>query len=335
VRNGTLAQVTWSKDGKTLYAGGTHDDGNGSPVLAWADAGRGERRALPAGRDTVQGLAGLPDSALLVAAADPFLALLEPDGRPRWAHSSPKADLRDQYDRFAVSADGTVVDFGFELRGKSPLRFDLRALKLSRDVPADHQTMRATQAGLAVEGWRHGLSPTLDSKPIELERYERSRSLAVHPDGNRFVLGAEWSLQSIDAEGKHLWKRKTPGIVWGVNITGDGRMVVAAYGDGTIRWHRMDDGRELLALYVLADKQNWVAWTPEGFYGATPGAFGVLQWQVNRGFDAAADTVPVSAIPKLRRPDALALVPPLSCPQIHGDHSSRGGPLKHGVGANG
>jgi hypothetical protein len=250
----------------------------------------------------------LPDSALLVAAADPFLALLEPDGRPRWAHSSPKADLRDQYDRFAVSADGTVVDFGFELRGKSPLRFDLRALKLSRDVPADHQTMRATQAGLAVEGWRHGLSPTLDSKPIELERYERSRSLAVHPDGNRFVLGAEWSLQSIDAEGKHLWKRKTPGIVWGVNITGDGRMVVAAYGDGTIRWHRMDDGRELLALYVLADKQNWVAWTPEGFYGATPGAFGVLQWQVNRGFDAAADTVPVSAIPKLRRPDALALV---------------------------
>jgi uncharacterized caspase-like protein len=34
----------------------------------------------------------------------------------------------------------------------------------------------------------------------------------------------------------------------------------------------------------------------------------VLQWQVNRGFDAAADTVPVNAIPSLRRPDALALV---------------------------
>ena len=69
----------------------------------------------------------------------------------------------------------------------------------------------------------------------------------------------------------------------------------------------MDDGRELLALYVLADKQNWVAWTPEGFYGATPGAFGVLRWHVNRGFDAAAETVPVSDIPRLRRPDALPL----------------------------
>jgi len=33
-----------------------------------------------------------------------------------------------------------------------------------------------------------------------------------------------------------------------------------------------------------------------------------LQWQWNHGFDAAADTVPVNGIPRLRRPDALALV---------------------------
>src|SRR5262249_2408812 len=228
--------------------------------------------------------------------------------RVRRAHHSPKADLRDQYDKLAVSSDGAIIDFGFEQWGKSPLRFDLRALKLTRDPPADQQTILAKRAGLAVEGWRHGLSPTLDGKPIALERFERSRSLAIHPDGGRFVVGAEWTLRAVDAKGQPLWTRKVPGVVWGANITGDGRLLVAAYGDGTIRWHRMDDGRELLALFVLADKQNWVAWTPEGFYGATPGAFGVLQWQVNRGFDAVADTVPVSAIAKLRRPDALALV---------------------------
>jgi hypothetical protein len=122
------------------------------------------------------------------------------------------------------------------------------------------------------------------------------------------VLGATFSLRALGTDGQSLWQVKVPGIAWAVNITGDGRLVVAAYGDGTIRWHRMDDGRELLALFVLKDRQNWVAWTPEGFYGATPGAFGALQWQVNQGFDAAPDTVPVSAIPRLRRPDALALV---------------------------
>jgi Caspase domain len=61
-------------------------------------------------------------------------------------------------------------------------------------------------------------------------------------------------------------------------------------------------------LQVLSDKKNWVAWTPEGFYDATPGAFGVLKWHVNRGNDAAADAVPVSKIPRLKRPDALPLV---------------------------
>src|SRR5262249_45065953 len=90
-------------------------------VVAWADAGRGERRALPASRDSVSGLLALPDGRLLVAAQDPFLELLESDGRVRRAHHSPKADLRDQYDKLAVSSDGAIIDFGFEQWGKSPL----------------------------------------------------------------------------------------------------------------------------------------------------------------------------------------------------------------------
>src|SRR5262249_25288595 len=248
------------------------------------------------------------DGRLLVAAQDPFLELLEPDGKPRWAHPAPQADFRAQHDKLAVSADGTIVDFGFEQWGKSPLRFDLRARKLTGDPPADQQTSPAKQSGLAVEGWRNGLSPTFDGKPIKLDQYERSRSLSIHPDGGRFVLGAEWSLRAIDAKGEQLWRRGTPSVTYAVNISGDGRLVVAAYYDGPIRWHRMDDGRELLALYVLADKQNWVAWTPEGFYDATVGALSVLQWHVNHGLDAAADTLSVNAIPKLRRPDALELV---------------------------
>jgi WD40 repeat protein len=305
--NGSLSNVTWSKDGETLYAGGQYWGGSDRPVLAWADAGHGARRSLPGGSNTVSGLAALPDGRLLVATQDPFVELLEPDGRPRWQHASPQADFRNQQSRLAVSADGTIIDFGFEPWGKSPLRFDLRARKLSGDPPADQQTIPAKVAGLAVERW-FDYSPTLDGKRIKLEPYERSRSLAIHPDGSRFVLGSEWALRAFDAKGRLIWRRGVPPTAWAVNISGDGRLAIAADGDGTIRWHRMDDGRELLALYVLADRQNWVAWTPEGFYGATAGAFSVLQWQVNRGFDSAADTVPVNTIPSLRRPDALALV---------------------------
>ena len=69
--------------------------------------------------------------------------------------------------------------------------------------------------------------------------------------------------------------------------------MVAAYGDGTIRWHRMDDGRELLALQVLSDKKNWVAWTPEGFYDATPGA--LLPYGVDAGTSADLKASAISA----------------------------------------
>ena len=49
-------------------------------------------------------------------------------------------------------------------------------------------------------------------------------------------------------------------------------------------------------------------WTPEGFYEATPGAQDVLKWVINHGPDKAATTLPVSAIAKLHRPNALPLV---------------------------
>jgi WD40 repeat protein len=299
---GSLFQVAWSQDGQTLFAGG-----KSIMLFAWADAGLGKRRALSVGRNTITSVVALPEGQLLAATTDPYLTVLEADGTPRWAHDRPRADFRGPL-ATRVSTDGAVLDFGFHPGGKFPLRFDLKTFSLSRDPPADGSARPPKQDGLSIDHWVESYSPMLNGKPIELDRMEMSRSLAIHPDGKRFILGTEWSLRAFDAEGKPLWRRPVPGIVWAVNVTGNGRIVVSAYGDGTIRWHRMDDGRELLALMVLNDKQNWVAWTPEGFYAATPGAYGVLRWQVNHGVDAVATTVPVSAIPKLRRPDALPLV---------------------------
>src|SRR5260370_22861782 len=105
LRNGNLNNVTWSKDGKTLYAGGGYYDGRGRPVLAWAEAGLGERRTLPAGANTGSGLRAFPGGGLLFAAQDPPLGLFEPDGRARWTRTSPKADHREQHNTLAQSAD--------------------------------------------------------------------------------------------------------------------------------------------------------------------------------------------------------------------------------------
>jgi WD40 repeat protein len=313
LNNGNLTRVTWSMDGQTLFASGFYTDRTGNrPALAWDHAGRGVRRTISAqcatSDNATAALVPLPEGRLFVSKANPCLTMLRQDGGVLWAHHPPEGDFRAEGNAFAVSADGAVIDFGYEEFGKSPLHFDLRALKLSNQWPADDRTQPPKQRGLGIEDWIDSDHPKLDGKPIKLEGLELSHSFAIHPDAHRFVFGTHWYLRAFDAEGKPLWRHVAPDVTWAVNITGDGRLVVAAYGDGTIRWHRMDDGRELLALQVLSDKKNWVAWTPEGFYDATPGAFEVLRWHVNRGNDAAANTVPVSAIPKLHRPDALSLV---------------------------
>jgi len=308
ITGGNLGNVAWSSDGRTLFAAGSYGPADSSPVLAWGDAGAGKRRILPAAQDTVKGLVPLPDGGLLVATADPWLGRLRPDGTPAWAHGPPMANFHNQFDTLPASSDGTRIGFGYAAFGKQPARFDLTARALALDRPADRDMAAPQQNGLPIEGWRLTTHPTLGGRPLALDPHETSRSLAVHPAKDRFVLGTEWSLRAYDANGTPLWTRPVPGAVWAVNITGDGRLVVAAYGDGTIRWHRMSDGVELLAFMPLPDRTNWVAWTPEGFYAATPGAHGILRWHVNHGWDAPADSVPIEDIPGSYRPAMLPLV---------------------------
>jgi len=315
---GSLSSVAWSADGAVLFAGGRYRESAGPKVIAWADGGTGARRSLAASANTIMSLVPLAPRSegdggdLLVAAADPYLARLTPfdddGGTPRWRHGPPQADRRAQETTLAVGADGGVVDFGYEPLGEAPARFDVAALALTVPPPADDRTAKPVQDTLPLADWVNHTRPTLAGAPLPLKDFETSRSLAVHPAGDRFVLGTEWSLRAFDAAGEPLWRRPVPGTAWAVNVTGDGRLVVAAYGDGTIRWHRMDDGRELLAFFPLEDRKNWVLWTPDGFYAASAGARGVLRWHVNRGWDAAATAVPVENMPLLHRPDALKFV---------------------------
>ncbi|MFT6227963.1 MAG: hypothetical protein ACJARE_002373 [Paracoccaceae bacterium] len=115
-----------------------------------------------------------------------------------------------------------------------------------------------------------------------MDRYEMSRILAIHPGGARLVLGTRWSLRACFAECAELWHRAAADAVWAVNISADGRYVVAAYREGTIRLQRANDGAEFLAFSPCADGGNWVVWAEhEGAvsYAARPGAYIMLRWR--------------------------------------------------------
>lgn len=309
VDNGDLACVAWSFDGNNIFAGGGFaDKPNCYPVVAWTNGGTGSRRTLPVGHNTVRSLVALPDGDLLVSSGDPWLGRLATDGTPRWQHASQLADFRAQGEALLVSEDGTRVGFGFEYAGQAAARFDVTTRKLSVAPEADERMAPPRHTGTILDRWFSKATIVVGFARLPLERFEQPRSFAAHPDDERFVLGTDWALRAFNQRGALLWIRAAPAAVWAVNICGDGRLVVAAYGDGTIRWHRMSDGVALLTFMPQADRTNWVAWTPEGFYAATAGAHGVLRWHVNRGWDAPADSVPIADIPGSYRPDLLPLV---------------------------
>jgi WD40 repeat protein len=103
---GNLKEVIWSRDSKTLYAGGNYSDkSDNTLVFAWDKAGQGEPRAFMAGDNSVSGLTTLPDGGLLIATFDPMIALFQPDGSSPWVHQAPHANFRLQADTLAVSQD--------------------------------------------------------------------------------------------------------------------------------------------------------------------------------------------------------------------------------------
>src|SRR5205814_1200679 len=150
-----------------------------------------------------------------------------------------------------------------------PVMFDLRAGVLSDSPAAVPGFIVPIISGLPITDWKDDVRPRFRDRTIELKRFETSRALAIRPDHSGFALGTEWSLHAFDAVGGQRWEKPAPGIAWSVNLAADGQLVLAAYGDGTFRWHRWSDGQELLALFVHKENRAWVAWTPSGYYTAS------------------------------------------------------------------
>ena len=256
-----LEEAAWSGDGRTLFAAGGVLDAQGRALLfAWGRDGLGdERRTTYCDSNTAAHVDALPEGRILVASQACF-GLMNARGEPIWTVPSPILGVRNQTDIMRVSEDGQVVGFGYVGSGGPVLRFDVRSLTLSNLPPDDHLTSAPHREGLAIDGWRNGTSPTLGGRALPFVPYDIARSLAIAPDAKRFFLGSSFALAAFDDAGTRKWQWSSRNEIWAVNASKDGRVVVSADGDGAIRWHRADDGRELLALQVLPNKGDPAKW---------------------------------------------------------------------------
>lgn len=310
--NGGLGSIDWSQDGAWLYAAGQAQRKGIIFTRRWAiqaTGSAGKAVNWPVAKNAVLDITHLPGGRLAFGSAEPAWGVLGVTGERQILSAQTIADFRGNINSFNLSRDGSQVGFSYE-SGQKPLAvFDaLNRAFLPANVPG-LTTPNQSSPGLAVTGWEDTSTPKLNGAQLKLQTGEMSRSLAVRPNGAGFVLGADWNLYAFDRSGQLGWKKPVPGTAWAVNISQDGRWVVAAYGDGTIRWHRASDGAEQLAFYPHPDKKRWVMWTPSGYYDANPGAEDLIGWHLNRGKDQAADFFPASRFRKtFYRPDVIAKI---------------------------
>ena len=331
IRNGSLNAVAWSADGQRLLAAGAYSQDDGSlPLVAWPSAA-GPPRLLPLGMsNTVMDLRPLADGRLLYGGGGPAWGVL--DGqlqRTPLFRGPPVLDHRPnplgsigaggfEAFRLAPAGEGHWLEFRAVSRDSAGararlVRFDLAERRLLLPQTPAPAGLAPRTSGLPINVWQSTHTPTLAGKPLSLKQYDYSRSLAISADRQRFALGSEWYVSLFGVDGQPRWRTSTPSVAWLVNLSPDGRFVVAALGDGTIRWYRTNQegaapaGSEALALFVHPDLQRWILWTPEGFYDASPGGAELFGYQLNNGREAAGTFIRSAQLQRqFLRPDLIA-----------------------------
>lgn len=300
-----LSKVVWSQDGTFLFAaGGVQEPPNGTDqfyIRRWSNAGKGVAKNLRASGDSISSVVALPNGSLAFGSKDPSWGIINSDGIRMAFHSRTSSDLRMNWEGFALSSDGAKVRFGYEVFGDSPAVFSVSGRQFyASDVTTDLIGATLSSPEIKVEDWKYSYSPKLNGKQIKFshdnKQEEISISLALLTSGKGFVLGTNLSLRSYDSEGKFLWGKFLPSEAVALNLSQDGRWLVVAYGDGTVRWHRPNDGSEQLAFFPHADKKRWIMWTPEGYYDSSPGGEELIGWHLNQGKDKEARFIPSSQL---------------------------------------
>jgi WD40 repeat protein len=318
VMDESFSSTGWSADGKVLFAGGIYAADRASEqaltqIQSWdtrSEDGFSDVRRLDY---PIIDFVTLPQNGLAFAGFGPSFGIVDAAGEIR-NQGPDKLDFRYGIDGISVSADGATIFLSFaNVEVQTGFYFDVsrRLLSIASAGEPSSKPARIEASAFDISDWRNSYYPKFNGSSIDLDEFEKSLSLAIANDEQFFALGTEWNLRLFDRSGEELWSVPVPEFAEHINIPEQGNFVIAALDDGTIRWYDIENGTELLSLFVHPeqDKSRWVLWTPSGFYDASVGGDRLLGWHVNRSAAEEALFYSASRFSDLYyRPDLVANV---------------------------
>jgi WD40 repeat protein len=304
-----LNKLCFSADGNYLIAGGLariDDDANMIYARIYSNGGKGTYSDVPLFSSAVFDIKPLPDGKMAILSGFPALAVMDVKKNVLWtrqASNNKYAAVNKSH--FKVSFDAKNI--GLTPTGKTAFTFDLENRQVI-DEAADYEPPTDKSHGTVVTDWSANYAPKVNGHDVDfLKSNERNLSVDISGSGKEVAYGSDFSINLTDDLGKVIWENEgIPATAWAVNIAANEKVVVAALDDGTIRWYRLNDGKELLAFFIDADKKKWILFTPTGYYDASPGAEDLLGWHINNGPDKVPFFYPLSNFKeKYYRPDVI------------------------------
>jgi WD40 repeat protein len=287
-----FTSVVWSSDGALLYASGQYSGEGLNPIYRWKNQGRDAPQKIPLTTNRISEIQQMPDNQIAFAAEDPGVGVMGPDGKLRFFRGPDIANFSRAQKQLALSADASVIRYPLDRENRKLRSFQIfgggdQSTEKSPEKAVFTPIQQANS--ISVIDWVDNFKPKINGKMPVLEDYEMSRCYAIAPDGKSVLMGTEWAVRLLRPDATEIWSVKLPAVVWSVNVSRDGLLAVAALSDGTIRWYRMRDGREILAYFPRNDGREWIAWTPDGYYMSSIYGDNDVGWHINRGKDLTPD----------------------------------------------
>src|SRR5204863_5764813 len=107
-----LSSVSWSTDGKMLYAGGGYVDNlDSAAIRSWSDGGRGRYVDTPIARNIITDIWPLPTGGIVYSTGVPSWGILDDQHKKTVLQIGQTANYGDMLDGFLTNSTASAIRF--------------------------------------------------------------------------------------------------------------------------------------------------------------------------------------------------------------------------------